>query len=469
MKTAILLLLVCFTASALVKTQSPRGALTFKAAAVVVANQQVSNFVVNASSLTCVKKIGYLPTSDLHAFVYQYDTYRVALWGKNRTLGTPAIIMPFLSSEPSCELLEDRIVVDTFNPYGSGPGVIREFDLANPMNMLAELNVGDANTRWGASCRTGNGSLVFINWIKTTNTPGQTAFNKFIVSYRIAPPSPYAGWTQVTLQFPTENGFAPIEFAMTAAEGSDGLVWVFFCCDSLAKIGLLKLKPEANTISVVDYQPSFVGPADPIFSPSPEDPLITAIADKINKRILLIYQHIGELYTDCPNWIASQVAITGVSTNGTKNRLFLTPWWSAHTEFPVMAALQRVEGTYFNTDYLNTTNCNKGYRSGMTNNSTMNPGEEIVAYSEDGWMMVCHPVSTLRSDYYLTAHRFKPTIKIGKSGNQISISWDQPSTADQLQKSSDLKTWADVAGATASPVLLSVEPAAKFFRVRQRL
>jgi hypothetical protein len=178
------------------------------------------------------RKIAIRQSDRLHALAYWTSMeHHVALWGVNDFRFPRIETERFVSLCP--EFTNDnRLVVSGYTGYT--PVHVYEFGLTgDPLPILNHFEIGNANSRWGASCslRSGVNGLVFCNYQDVSAVPPGNELH-LDTYYRLPMKLPgSSGWAIQSFRFPGATPlFMPFQFAM--CEGPDGLIWLFYTRDS---------------------------------------------------------------------------------------------------------------------------------------------------------------------------------------------------------------------------------------------
>lgn len=420
------------------------------------------------------QKIALRPDG-LHALPMAADTARLALWTKESDFRKPQL--PLALNSPCCELTDvNTAVVASPGPasFGNGPIIFTEFGLSgDPLPILDQFNVGDRSSRWGASCKLRNGGIVFVN------SRDLDGFFHFDVTYRRfttpATPSPVASpWLKQYFSCPHNMG-TMLPATLSMVDGPEGLVWLFFASDSMGTVARIRFRCT-DQIELVDYQEDYVPDKHP-YSINGEIPGLVAIPEYDKNRILLGYEDAVHSYTGClqtSTHIVSQHCVILAAYVDRIELVTLLDWPAEHPGYPVLVPWGRPEGVYFVAPYYDVPNCQGGIKSGLFDGqvrvaaTTMK--DKVLSYSDDGWILSAEPNSDgFHTDFALAKQRFRPKLKIVKTGSNVRLSWDEPSAADQLQVSTDLKIWSNFGTFPAMmPVITPANSAHQFFRLVQK-
>lgn len=369
-------------------------------------------------------------------------------------------------------ILRDRLVFGATSRIG-GPVTVLEY--ANGDGSIVERHTfGDASSVIGECVQLSNGGLAGVCFCDT-RPENRIRFDAF---YR-APVAPFANyksqWFTMRFDF-ASNASTYWPYTVTAAEGPDGLFWVFFARDSVGTIGLIRFRLELGyegpNMSLVDLDAGWIKRYDGAIAPSGEMPELFSICDRKGGRILLAYQGWPHGYTECTGYptFTSHYVITAASPDLRAVAVGTTEWQGSHLTASRAAVFPRQDGIYFMLDYLNPENCEQGWNLGLFDgafriNRTL-PRGKIVAHSEDGMIAFYDQTQGPVGTTELIKLRFRPHMSIRQNGQDISIHWDEARQGDALEGSTDGRTWATVQEAASSPAVLAASEPHKLFKIR---
>jgi hypothetical protein len=398
----------------------------------------------------------------LHGLVFTNSGKpKVCFWKSEASVETHDLSADLNLAQPCMEFVDDRFIISSIGTSG-GPVRVVELDVAT-RTIQHSFTFGLESSRNGASCRLAGGALF-------AHFRDLGSIDVWFRRPSIPVPNPQPLWVSLTVPFP----FPLPAFDMSMIEGPDGLAWLFIARDSAQTVGLIRFKvtPDGNIV-VVDSNPDFI-PRHTGCSINGEQPHIVAMRD--GNSIILGYQDENHGFCQC-NGVTTVTSkaqlIVCVAQDKSFSLVGKLDWESFHVYYPMTLVWPRPDGFYFIAPYAITSNCERGWKTGIVQNgvtriASSDPGGDVLSYSESGWILFERVMEATPwfSEYDLMRYQFQPALKIRQQGKDVIVSWPSTGLADQLQFSSDLKTWQDVPGAISSPVTISNSKPHQFFRLK---
>jgi hypothetical protein len=357
------------------------------------------------------------------------------------------------------EFVDDKFIISSI---GTSGGPVRYTELyVNTLAIRNSFTYGLSTSHNGASCQLAGGALfAHLRDLSSIDVWFRRPF--------LPLPTPQPEWVNITIPFP----FPLYAFDMSMVKGPDGLAWLFITRDSAQTVGLIRLKVTNDwNIVVVDSNPDFI-PRHIECSINGEQPHIVAM--RYCDSIILGYQDENHGFCQC-NGVTTVTSkaqlIVRVAQDKSYSLVGKLDWESFHIYYPMTLAWPRPDGFYFIAPYAVTSNCERGWKTGIVQNgvtriASSDPGGDVLSYSESGWILFERIIEATPwfLEYDLMQYKFRPALKVRLQLPNVIITWTEPGY--QLQSSNDLKTWQDVVGATSSPFTIRADKAQQFFRLR---
>lgn len=261
-----------------------------------------------------------------YAYPFSDGTYaKLALWTSYSDF--ESVLVPGFTAfrMPEMAVAGNRIVLTDTTIYGTN--IISEFSISgDTLTVVTNFGIGFSSS--GTCCQSVDGRVYAISFQPQTN--GSTLFSSTMRS---------TNGTYSSSQILVPGRGDINEAQIFTCVGFHGQVWLFGAQDATASIALYKFGPN-NTITYTNS--SFLDWNSGNMQPSGEDPILTSVVDIINDRILLGYQgNESDLSCIGVGTVAGHSTITGVDNNNTPTSIGTTPWWSIHSDYPLVCMFPR--------------------------------------------------------------------------------------------------------------------------------
>ncbi|GLI39272.1 hypothetical protein KI811_17385 [Geobacter hydrogenophilus] len=150
---------------------------------------------------------------------------------------------------------------------------------------VSVTKVGDEDTRPGAMLKLSSGGVIAV-WYQFEYHPDRRLDIGLV---HVGPKGEIK--TNYPILAPGKEGTPVATRWAMAQHPTDGSIWVFFKRDSYHEISVLHLKETMEGVKLDWLRTDFIGRKDGIHGPEGEFPYLSALADSVNKTIVLAYQN----------------------------------------------------------------------------------------------------------------------------------------------------------------------------------
>jgi hypothetical protein len=421
-----------------------------------------SVFVLPAPNITSDRIA--VSASGLHAFAWSptYGPNYVTFFHDTNDVTDVLIPGGGLSFiKPEVAFAGTNLIIADCSNGGAGPAMAWRYSFdGTTLALIDQFTYGNTSTRTGCSAQTHDG-FVAINYCTFGLNQASMAFD--VACFKGPSRTGQEAWGTARFTIPNSTPGA-LGAEMDAVE-MDGKVYAFWMLDSSGQVGLSVYDCSGTNIAMVFSQADFIPRNAGLAAPSIEIPMVNAVKDPNQDRIILGYQNAQSTYqkscTDpAGNRITGPSTITAVYPDRTFSAIAVYPWDYFHDEGEMIALWPRLDGIHTYSSRCDTNSCEVTWRQAVAkqggvafNPALDDPNGELMSFSGDGYLVTrpyrlqrlvgAAPVVTSWSRSAPAAPSQFAVTNLTIIGTNLSLTWSVP--AISTSRSSPFQPWMKMA------------------------